>query len=500
MIIAHDLGTTGDKATLVSVDGQILATVTETYGVHFGTGGVAEQSPHDWWNAVARATRRLLESSATAPSDIEAVSFSGQMMGVVAVDRHDEPVRPAIIWADTRAQRQTAQLVERVGMERAYAITGHRLNPTYSLPKLMWMRDEEPDLFAQTTCVLQAKDYIVLRLTGVRVTDPSDASGTDAFDQATGTFSDEILAAADIDAGLWPEIAASTTVVGTVHARAAHETGLAEGTPVVLGGGDGPMAALGAGVIDADSGAYAYLGSSSWVSISTAQPMHDPAMRSMTFNHVVPGRFVPTATMQTGGAALQWITDLLVPDGSDRYERVLDGAAGALASAEGLYFLPHLLGERSPYWNPNARAAFVGLAMHHGPAHLARAVLEGVAFTLEAGLDAFRAQGATIAGIDAIGGAARSGALLGVFADVWGMPVTRRDIVDEAGAIGAAVVAGVGVGAIDDFTAVTRFSAQDERHDPRPEAAARYANDIDEFRRAYAALEPWFDAVAAARR
>lgn len=500
MIISHDLGTTGNKATLVSGAGELVASVTMRYGADFGLDGRAEQHPLDWWQAMCQANVALIERTGILPRNIQAISFSGQMMGVVPIDGQGDVVRPAMIWADTRSQRQAQVLIERVGMKRGYAITGHRLNPTYSLPKLMWLRDNEPDAFARIDAMLQAKDYLAYRLTGVRATDPSDASSTNAFDQSTGDWSDELLAAAEVDRTLFPEIVASTAVVGTVTAQAARETGLLEGTPVVMGGGDGPMAALGAGIIDEGSGAYAYLGSSSWVSVSSTRPLHDPLMRSMTFNHVIPDAFVPTATMQAGGASLQWITEVLSPTAEERYAELLTDAASVEAAAEGLYFLPHLLGERSPYWNPQARGAFVGLHMHHGRGHMTRAVLEGVAFNLHTGLRAFSENGIDVGSIDAIGGAANSELLLQIFADVWGADVSRRSLVDEAGAIGAAVVAGVGVGVFAGFDATLQFS---ERTDARRPAAERHvASEAQylEFLDAYTRLEPWFDAVAEARR
>ncbi|ROS48855.1 xylulokinase [Frigoribacterium sp. PhB24] len=495
MILAHDLGTTGNKATLVDADGRLVDSVTIPYPVDFGPGGRAEQDPEDWWRAVCAATGQLLARPGRHASDVDVVSFSGQMMGAVLVDGRGDPLRPAMIWADTRATRQADALVERVGMERAYALTGHRLNATYTLPKIAWLRDNEPDVFGRASAVVLPKDFVVERLTGVRATDPSDASGTNAYDLVGGQWSDELLAAAGVDRSLLPEIVPSTTVIGTVTTDAARATGLTVGTPVVMGGGDGPMAALGAGIVDADSGAYAYLGSSSWVSVSTDAPVLDPLMRSMTFTHVVPGRFVPTATMQAGGASLQWITNVLAPGQQDRYEQLL-AAAEVEAGLDGLFFLPHLLGERSPYWNAHARAAFVGLQMQHERGHLVRAVLEGVAFNLLTGLRAFTEAGVPIVSVDAIGGAAHAELLLRVFADVWGVPISSRDLVDEATSVGAAVVGGVGVGIFDSFDVARTMSRRTARREPDLERATRYAAAHPVFVDAYRRLEPWFEEVA----
>jgi xylulokinase len=495
LIISHDLGTTGDKATLVDAGGRVVASVTSAYDTDFGPRGKAEQDAEAWWRAVCSATRQLLAEVPGAVDRVAGVSFSGQMMGAVLLDGAGEPVRPAIIWADTRSTAQTDQLVERVGMEAGYRITGHRLNPTYSLTKVMWVRDNEPETFARVRHVVLAKDFVVHRLTGALVTDPSDASSTNAFDQATGAWSDELISAAELDRRLFPEVVASTTVVGAVTAAAAAATGLPAGTPVVLGGGDGPMAALGAGIVDAAAGAYTYLGSSSWVSLAADAPLHDPQMRTMTFNHVIPGRYVPTATMQAGGASLQWIMDVLAPGEDSRYERLLAAADTVQAGEDGLYFLPHLLGERSPYWNPRARAVFAGLGRHHGPAHLARAVVEGVAFNLFTGLLAFLENGAEIDRMDAIGGAANAEPLLRIFADVWGIPVRRRNLVDEATALGAAVVGGVGVGLFDGFGVAQQMSEQAAPCEPDEAAHERYRREHAVFLDAYRRLEPWFDTL-----
>lgn len=492
MIIAHDLGTTGNKASLHRDDGTLVTAVTVRYGTRFGDGGVAEQDPEDWWDAVCAATRRLVEDTGTEPAAIRAVSFSGQMMGAVLLDADFRPVRPALIWADHRSTAQAARLTTALGAERAYRILGHRIHPTYSLTKILWVREHEPDVFARTAHVCLAKDYAVYRLTGRLVTDPSDASSTNAYDQTAGAWSPEILAAAGLESRLFPEIVPATTVAGGLSAQAAAEVGLRPGTPVVLGGGDGPLAALGAGRIAPEDGAYTYLGSSSWVSLSAHRPLHDPLMRTMTFDHVVPDRYVPTATMQTGGAALEWAADVLRPDGDDdRFAELTRTAADV--DTRGLYFLPHLLGERSPYWNAATRGVFLGLARHHGAAHLTRAVLEGVAFNLLTCVQAFREAGHPVDRVDAIGGGAASDLWLQVLADVWGATVRRRRIGEEANSLGAAVTAAVGTGLVPGFEVARRLSDVTAEFTPDPGRHAAYQKRHASFLDAYRRLEPWFE-------
>lgn len=493
LVLAHDLGTTGDKATLVAPDGSIVGSVTVPYPADFGSDGRAEQQPDDWWNAFCEANHRLLESRSIDPSRIAGVSFSGQMMGAVLLDDDDRPVRPAIIWADTRSQDQCVQLVDRVGMEAVYRMTGHRANPTYSLSKLMWVRDNEPSTFARARRFLLAKDVILQRLTGSYVTDPSDASSTNAYDQSAGAWSDELVAAAGLDPALFPEIVESTTDLGGVRAEVAREAGLSPSTRVIAGGGDGPMGALGAGIVDRADGIYTYLGSSSWVSFADTKPLHDPLMRSMTFNHVIPGHFVPTATMQAGGASLDWIVNVLRPGGDDRFDAALADAAAAEASSDGLYFLPHLLGERSPYWNPNARAVFAGLKMPHGRANMVRAVLEGVAFNLRTGLVAFEEAGSSFERIDAIGGAAKSPLVRQILADTWQLPVVPSSIGDHATSLGAAAVAAMGVGLID-RTGVAGFVGKPTGAGIEPRmSVAESARRYDIFMDAYRRMEGWFE-------
>jgi xylulokinase len=414
------------------------------------------------------------------------------MMCAVLLDEQHEPVRPALIWADRRSAAQARQLADKVGADRAYALLGHRLNPTYSLTKVMWVRDHEPEVFARVRHFCLAKDFVNLRMTGRLATDRSDASGTNAFDQQAGTWSGELLDAAGLDPDLFPEILPSTEVLGGLTRAAAEELGLAAGTPVVVGGGDGPLAAVGAGVVAPEDGAYVYLGSSSWVSLAATTPLLDPAQRTMTFDNVVPGGFVPTATMQAGGASLSWVCDLLSPQDPDRFADLLARAGEVEAAREGVFFLPHLLGERSPYWNPDASGAFVGLGMHHDRGHLVRAVVEGVAFNLLTCIDAFREAGQSVDHVAAIGGGAASEVWLQILADTWGCRVSRRSVVEEANSLGAAVTAAVGLGLVDDFGIARDLSVVTAVLEPDQDRHTMYREQHATFVDAYERLEGWF--------
>lgn len=491
MIIAHDLGTSGNKASLHHDDGRLVTSVTVPYPTHFAAGGVAEQNPSDWWDAVVSATRDLLRRSGVDATSVTGIVVSGQMMGAVLLDAEGRPVRPAIIWADTRSGDQQRILERALGAEHAYEVLGHRLNPTYSVSKIMWVRDHEPETWVRVRRVCVAKDYIVLELTGRLATDRSDASGTNAYDQRSGDWSDEVLAAAGLDRALFPEILDSTAIAGTLTPDAADALGLSSDVRVVMGGGDGPMAAVGSGVVAPKDGAYVCLGTSSWISFAADAPLLDPQMRTFTFDNVVPGSFVPTATMQAGGASVQWITEALSADPARPETGRLTAEASSEIDTEGLYFLPYLLGERSPIWDPNARGAFVGLGRHHTRAHLMRAVLEGTAFAMYSNLLAFRDAGAVIDRIDAVGGGAQGDTYLSVLADVWGIPVRRRTIVEEANSLGAAVTGAVGLG-LADFSAARALSEVTAEFTPDPDRHARYAQRHARFTAAYDALADWF--------
>lgn len=493
LIVAHDLGTSGDKASLHDASGRLLASHTEHYPTDYGPGGKAEQDPADWWRAFCAATRALLAGSGASADDVACVALSGQMMGAVLVGPDDQPLRPAVIWADTRATAEAQRLAQVVGFERGYQLLGHRLDPTYSLAKMMWLRAHDAAAWGRTTGILLAKDFVTLQLTGRRCIDPSDASGTNAFDQATRSWSKELLSAAGVDERLLPEILPSATVAGGVGEDVAADTGLRSGTPVVVGGGDGATSALGVGLIESDATACATLGSSAWISIATSTPTRDPGMRTVTFDHVIPGRFVPLGAMQAAGTSLEWLAETLGV-GRGGVRALVGSAAEVSAAAEGLVFLPYLMGERAPIWDAQARGTFVGLSRHHGPAHLARAVLEGVAFNLYGTFLALSESVRRIEAVDAVGGGARSDTWLQLMADTWGVPVRRRTIVDEANSLGAAVVGGVAAGLMDWSAAASLseveavFEPDDARH---LRAQAGYARFID----AYARLKGWFAAA-----
>jgi xylulokinase len=502
-ILAHDLGTTGNKATLYDREGALVGSAFYGYETEYAHTGWAEQDPDDWWQAVCVSTHKLVQQTKVRPDELACIVFSGQMMGCVLLDKDARPLRKAIIWADQRSVEQERWMGERISPEDVYRITGHRLSASYSLCKILWLRDHQPDILGAAHKIMHAKDAIVARLTGDFVTEPSDASGMNLYDLQQGTWSERLVEAAKLDLDQLPELRRSIDVAGQVLPEVADEVGVAARTPVVIGGGDGPCAAAGAGVVRAGA-AYNYVGSSSWIALADDKPIYDPDYRTFTFGHVVPGMFMPTGTMQAAGASYQWTRDRLCPAevqaaealGVSPYELMNIEAQNSPVGANGLFYLPYLLGERSPRWNPRARGAFIGLTIRHARSDMIRAVLEGVTMNLRVILDAFRSQGTQIDAMRLIGGGARGRFWNQMMANIYGMPVQRLSILEEATSMGAALTGGVGVGLYPDFSMSETMNQVAETIQPVAAARETYDQIYPIFEAAYQALVPVYDLMA----
>ena len=303
-LLAHDLGTSGNKATLFHVDGTLVKSLVYLYDTKYFNACWAEQDAQVWWKAVCETTREIVKD--IDPAEIASVSFSGQMMGCLCLGRDGNPLRDSIIWADQRAQAEANSIDELFDPMRFYKITGHRNSPSYGLQKLLWIKNNEPEIYSRTYKVVNAKDYIVFKLTGKIYSEYTDASGMTALDINKLCWSEEIIDKVGIDGDKLPELVNSTFSPGGVTRSAAMETGLVEGTPVVMGGGDGLCAAIGAGVI-AEGQSYSYVGSSAWISIGASKPIFDPEMRTFNWVHIVPGMITPCGTMQSAGGSYSWL-------------------------------------------------------------------------------------------------------------------------------------------------------------------------------------------------
>ncbi len=496
-ILAHDLGTTGNKATLFDTQtGRMIASAYQPYDTAYPQSNWAEQNADDWQRALFECTCRLLETGGLAAGEIAAVSFSGHMQGVLPVDRYGTPLRTAIIWADQRATEQAAQIANRCGKSQVYRRTGCQVSASYTAAKLMWIRDHQPDLYRRTFKVLQAKDYAAYLLTGVWATDYSDASGTQLFDLASRCWATDLIEALELDPDLFPHAYPSTQVIGRVTPQAAGQTGLLAGTPVVIGGGDGACATVGAGAVQPGD-AYNYIGSSAWIAVATDQPLIDAQERTFTFCHLDPELYFSVGTTQAAGGSYGWLERLLRKGAEADYQTLDAQAAQTPPGANGLLFLPHLLGERSPYWNPLARGAFVGLAMPHERGALARAVLEGVAFNMRLTLDALRENGVQIDRMRLIGGGAQSALWRQILADVYGLPILLPALTVEATALGAALAGGVGIGIYPDLRAIRQIIPAEQAEQPNAVYQTRYQTLYTLYQETYRALEPIMAQLAA---
>lgn len=485
LLLGLDLGTSAVKALLV--DPAMLRVVAESDApctVSSPLPGWSEQAPSEWWDAACMATRAALEAAAKAlgrsaihvAERVAAVGVTGQMHGLVALDSACEVLRPCILWNDQRSADQCDALTERLGLARLLAWTGNRVHPGFTLPKLLWMREREPELFRRTRHVLLPKDWLRWRLCGALGQDVTDASGTSMFDPSRRGWSEEMLAAAQIDRAWLPTVHESHAIVGTVASDAAAATGLRPGTPVVAGAGDQAAAALGLGVIE-EGACSATIGTSGVVFVARARHAPDEQGRLHAFCHAAPQRWHQMGVVLSAGGALRWFRDTLARDatteghalGVDAYAIIARRAAEAPAGCDGLTFLPYLAGERTPHADPLARGAFIGLTLGHDRTHVARAVLEGVTFALADCLDLVRQtiqdRRSGLATIRVTGGGARSSFWCQLCADVFECEVATLDST-AGGAMGAAMLAGVGSGVWADTASATRGL---------PQAAARYA-------------------------
>jgi xylulokinase len=459
-LVGLDIGTTGVKALAIDETGALLARAEESYPLSIPQPGWSEQSPEDWWSAAQRALAAL-DVTPTA------IGLSGQMHGLVVLDAQNRVLRPAILWNDQRTAAECAEIEERVGLERLIALTGNRALTGFTAPKLLWLRRHEPETFAQIAHVLLPKDYIRLQLEGEHTTDVADASGTLLFDVAARRWSTEVCEALDLPLDWLPR---------------AYES------PEIAGAGDQAAAALGVGIVE--PGALSVvLGTSGVVFAALESFAADPLARAHVFCHAVPDTWHAMGVMLSAAGSLRWFRDVVGAD----YGTLDAEAAKHPPGADGVLFAPYLAGERTPHADPNARGAFVGLALSHDRGALARAVLEGVAYGLRDSLELLRELGVDPRAGHVSGGGARSELWLRIIASVLGLPI-QRTAADEGSAYGAALLGGVAAGVFRDVhEAVATCVRLLDPIEPDPQWSAAYERGYHRFRLLYPALRPLED-------
>ena len=442
-----DVGTGGSRAVLVSDEGRVLASATDEH-VPFASPktGWAEQDPRDWWRASAAAIRAVVGQLPSGADAIQAIGLSGQMHGAVLVDAAADVLRPSIIWCDQRSADECREITERIGPARLIELTANPALTGFTLPKLLWVRRHEPDVWARVRGVLLPKDYVRLHLTGDRASDVADASGTLLFDVAHRCWSRPMLDEMRIDMSWLPRVFEGPATTGVVSPSAASATGLRPGTPVVAGGGDQAAGAVGMGAVRPGVVSVT-IGTSGVVFAATDVPALDRSGRVHTFCHAVPGRWHVMGVTQAAGLSLRWLRDTF-PAGfgaANPYDVLTREAAAVPPGSDGVLWAPYLMGERTPHLDPDARAALVGLAASHTRGHVTRAILEGVAFSLRDSFEILRAMEVPIERVVLGGGGARSALWRQIHADVLGVPVSILRT-EEGAAFGAALLAAVGAG------------------------------------------------------
>jgi xylulokinase len=486
-----DVGTGGTRAVLVDTEGRVTASATGAHAPFASPEtGWAEQDPGDWWQAATMAIRDVLSKGQTKPDEIKAVGFSGQMHGAVLLDDREQVLRHALIWCDQRTSTQCQTITEKVGADRLIELTCNPALTGFTLPKLLWVRELEPEIWRRVRCVLLPKDFVRLQLTGDKATDVADASGTLLFDVKARKWSEQMLAATEINESLLPRVYESPEITGAVSAAGAEATGLRAGTPVVAGGGDQAAGAVGMGIVRPGT-VSATIGTSGVVFAASDKPALDARGRVHTFCHAVPGRWHVMGVTQGAGLSLRWFRDQFgagTEDGRDPYDRITEEAATVPPGANGLLWTPYLMGERTPHLDPRARAALVGLTASHTRAHVVRAILEGVAFSLRDTFEIFAEMDVPVGEVRLGGGGARSELWRQIQADVYGH-VAKIVEAEEGAAYGAALLAGVGTGAwatVDEACdSVVRIKSAAA---PNPQAAAVLRKQYQVFRRVYPAL------------
>lgn len=492
-MLGIDIGTSGCKVAAFTLEGQTVAHANEAYSVRYPQSGYAEQEPEEWWGAVCRGVHRVLET--VPPESICGVGVDGQSWSAVAIDKKGNVLCPTPIWTDTRASAQCKKIAKEYGEDALFQLCGNSLQPSYTTPKVLWYKEALPDVYKAADKILQSNSFIVQRLTGACTQDYSQGYGWCCYDMARGKWDTDVCRALGIRESLLPELEQCHQVIGHVTAQAARQSGLTEGIPVVAGGLDAACGALGAGVI-ASGQTQEQGGQAGGMSICLNEPK---AARELILSpHVAPGVWLLQGGTVGGGGAVNWFfrqfgaawETLAKETGGSAFALMDREASRVPPGCEGVAFLPYLSGERTPLWDPSAKGVFYGMRFSTGRGHMARAVMEGVAFSLRHNLETAYAAGAKVSVLRSVGGAANSPLWMQIKADVTQqtMEVTSSD---TATAMGAAILAGVGVGAYQSFEAAVAQTVQVRRvYRPDPAMAGVYDSAYRLYRELYNNLKP----------
>ena len=494
LFLGIDVSTTGAKALLIDDAGASIASATTPLTVQTPQPLWSEQNPHEWWMGTWRSIRDVMAKAGASAGEIAAVGLTGQMHGLVLLDSERRVLRPAILWNDQRTAAECDDIRSRMGGKaHLVEVTGNDALTGFTAPKILWVKKNEPEVYAKANLVLLPKDYVRLRLTDVAAMDKADGSGTLLFDLAARDWSNEVLDRLEIPAAWLPRTHEGPEITGHIAKKAAEETGLREGTPVVAGGGDQSAGAVGAGAVRPGVVTLT-LGTSGVVFAATETALIEPLGRLHAFCHAAPGRWHFMGVTLAAAGSLQWYRDTLAP--GVPFETLAAEAAEAPAGSDGLLFTPYLSGERTPYPDPKARASFVGLTVRHRRAHLTRAILEGVAFSMKDCFALLKDAGlSNVAQVRIAGGGAKSPLWRTIVASVLNVEVVTVNSTEGA-AFGAALLAGVGDGAwssVDAACEAVVGVTGSER--PDPAWVSDYEAAYTRYGTLYPVLKPTFESL-----
>ena len=494
MWLGIDVGTGGSRALLVDERGAVRAGFTAPHeDMIMARPMWAEQNPENWWDAVVASIRGVLAESGVKGDAIKGVGLSGQMHGLVILDQAGSVIRPSLIWCDQRSQQQVDFVNQKVGREKILAYTANPVLTGFTLPKLLWVRDNEPANFDRVRKMLLPKDYVRYRLTGRFASEVSDASGTSLFDVVNRRWSWEMMDALELDRDLLPDCYESSDITGRISAKAAELTGLAVGTPVVGGGGDQAASAVGNGIVE-EGIVSCTIGTSGVVFAHMEKVAYDPAGRVHTFCHAVREKWHVMGVTQGAGLSLQWLRNQLFPGVS--YDALTAEAATSVAGAQGLFWLPYLMGERTPHLDATIRGGWFGLTAKHTRADLIRAVIEGVSYSLRDCLEIVEGLGVPVKSVRASGGGAKSEFWRGLLSSIFDRRVVTLET-QEGSAYGAALLALVGTGAYSSVPEVCRAAIRETASvEPNPADASHYGKAHRVYQSMYPALKPISTAIA----
>jgi len=490
-LLGLDIGTSGVKALLISLEGKIISSKTVSYPLTTPQSGWAEQSPSDWWEATVKVIRETVSNNSIDSSQIKGISLSGQMHSSVFLNEKMEVIRPAILWSDTRTSEQCQEIYTKVGgLNQLIHYVSNPALEGFTAPKILWLKENEPENYQKVKHILLPKDYIRYRLTGELFTEVSDAAGTLLFEVIKKRWSTNLLKKLEINPDLLPPVLNSFDIAGRITKPIAEKTGLKFKTPVVAGGADNACGAVGSGIIQ-EGRVMVSIGSSGVVLAQTDNPQPDQEGRIHLFNHACPDSWYMMGVMLSAGISYEWLEKKLFNRSLD-YTKLDQLAEEIEPGSEGLIFLPYLYGERTPHNDADARGVYFGISGKHDQRHFVRAVLEGVTFALKDSLELIKDKGVKVKEIRAIGGGAKSRVWQQILADILGEEINLLNV-EEGPALGAALIAGVGVGVYGSFAeAVNRIIKVKKTIVPRIQNADRYKQYYQLYKKLYYSLKEDF--------